>query len=130
MEKPVLVGLIFADKIITEDNGKKGIIGTFTSFQSDTFPAVIQPWGIYVAVASIKGKHSFTLNMTPQKGGEDIVNLNGKFEVTATTESVELIINMPVTVFPKDGIYRLKFIVDGNEIGHRNLQALQAPKKG
>jgi hypothetical protein len=34
MTEPVFVALLAADRVITEDNGKKAIIGTFTQFNA------------------------------------------------------------------------------------------------
>ena len=36
--EPVFVALLAADRVITEDNGKKAIIGTFTQFNAPKFP--------------------------------------------------------------------------------------------
>ncbi len=35
---------IINDRVITEDNGKKAIIGTFTQFNARQFPAVFQQY--------------------------------------------------------------------------------------
>ncbi|HUX21735.1 MAG TPA: hypothetical protein VMW69_10890, partial [Spirochaetia bacterium] len=57
--EPVLAGLLFADRIITETNRKKTIVGTFNRFNAQKLPAVFPPWFIYAAVTNVTGTHSF-----------------------------------------------------------------------
>jgi len=64
MAEPVLVALLFADRVIVEEkNKKKTIVGTFTRFYSDKFPVSFPPWYIYAAVTNISEDHSFSLNL-------------------------------------------------------------------
>jgi hypothetical protein len=121
MEEPVLVGLLFADKIITEDNGKKGIIGTFTRFFAHAFPASFPPWAIYAAVTNVTGEHSFTLNLMDEESGEMVLPLSGKFEVKQKTDVVELTPTIVGAVFKQPGRYTLLFTVDEDQIGARSL---------
>ena len=56
--------LLFADRIIVENNGEKGLIGVFASFSFPAFPVQAPLWYIYIALDNIRsGKHTFTLNM-------------------------------------------------------------------
>ena len=41
MPEPVFVALLLADRVITEDNQKKGIIGTFNQFNLRQLPALL-----------------------------------------------------------------------------------------
>lgn len=43
----------FADRVITENKGKKAIIGTFSIFHSPVFPITFPPWFIYASVSNI-----------------------------------------------------------------------------
>ena len=58
MPEPVFVALLIADRVITEDNQKKGIIGTFTQFTVRQVPAALPPWFIYAAVTNVVGEHT------------------------------------------------------------------------
>ena len=64
MSEPVLLAILFADRVITENSNKKGIIGTFDKFISPNFPASFPAWAIYVAVTNIIGNHTFRINLT------------------------------------------------------------------
>lgn len=121
MDEPVLAGLLFADKIITEDNGKKGIIGTFTRFFAQTFPASFPPWAIYAAVTNVSGEHTFSLNLIEDETNQTILPLTGKFEVKQKSDVVELTPTIVGAVFPRPGKYTLLFLVDTEQIGARTL---------
>jgi len=121
MDEPVLVGLIFADRIITEDNGKKGIIGTFTRFFSPSFPVAFPPWSIYAAVTNVSGEHNFSLTLIEDDNQNIIFKLTGKFEVKQKSDVVELIPSILGAVFPRPGKYTLLFFIDEEQIGARTL---------
>ena len=125
MKEPVLLALIFADKVITEDNGKKGIIGTFTRFHSPQFPVVFPPWSIYVAFTNIQGSHKFSFELIHTEDDKVIFPLQGDFNVSAVDETVELGINIAGVTFPEPGKYYLVFKVDGTVVGARFLQVVR-----
>jgi hypothetical protein len=121
MNEPVLAGLLFADKIITEDNGKKAIIGTFTRFFAQVFPASFPPWAIYAAVTNVSGEHNFALNLFEEESHQMILPLTGKFDVKQKSDIVELTPTIMGAVFPRPGKYTLLFMVDEEQIGARTL---------
>lgn len=121
MGEEVLVGLLFADRIITEKNGKKGIIGTFNRFHSRKFPVSFPSWAIYAAVTNLKGRHEFALNLVSEETNQVIVPLSGQFEAKNRTDIVELTPVIMGAVFPKPGKYNLTFHIDGNHVGARVL---------
>jgi hypothetical protein len=128
MSEAVLVGLLFADKIITENNGKKGIIGTFNKFYSQRFPISFPPWAIYAAVTNLEGKHEFALNLVNEETSQIIVPLSGQFEARSRMDVVELTPTIVGAIFPKPGVYTLIFYVDGQNLGARVL-TVSPPKQ-
>ena len=122
MSEPVLLGLLFADKIITEDNGKKGIIGTFNNFQAQTFPIMFPSWCIFASVTNLQGKHSFSLNLVHNDTSQVVLPINGEIETKDFSEVVELVPTIMGAVFPKEGKYTLTFNIDGQQIGSRILE--------
>jgi hypothetical protein len=128
MSEAVLVGLLFADRIITENNGKKGIIGTFNKFYSQRFPISFPPWAIYAAVTNLEGKHEFALNLVNEETSQVIVPLSGQFEARNRTDVVELTPTIVGAIFPKPGVYTLIFYVDGQNLGARVL-TVSPPKQ-
>jgi hypothetical protein len=45
--------ILFADRAITENNGKKGLIGIFSAFNFPQFPAGVPSWFIYIALEMV-----------------------------------------------------------------------------
>jgi len=123
MTEPVLVGLLFADRIITEKNDKRGIIGTFSRFNSPRFPVAFPPWYIYAAVTNLsKREHEFALNLVCDATNQVIVPLSGKISVEDPSNIVEITPMIAGAVFPQAGKYSLTFYIDGNQVGARNIE--------
>ncbi|MBN2532667.1 MAG: hypothetical protein JXB88_07240 [Spirochaetales bacterium] len=127
MGEPVLVALLFADRVIEEKNHKKGIIGTFSRFYADTFPVQFPPWFIYAAVTNISGENSFSLNLVLEKAQQVILPISGKCQVDNTRSVVELIFPVFRAIFPEEGIYALTFNIEGLPIGSRILEVFKRP---
>ncbi len=126
MPEPVFVALLMADRIITEDNQKKGIIGTFTRFTVRQFPAVLPPWFIYAGVTNLSGEHDFSLNLIADRTQQAIFSAAGKINVDSPRRVVELVIQVTNAVFPQEGVYMVFFFIDGQQVGSRILEVLQA----
>ena len=58
--------LLFADKIITEDNGKKGLIGVFSAFNFPSFPATAPPCGTGPGQSRAAGRPGHALPGRPE----------------------------------------------------------------
>ncbi|TGJ98998.1 hypothetical protein EHQ53_10540 [Leptospira langatensis] len=126
--EPVLLALIFADRVITEDNGKKGIIGTFTKFFAQQFPVVFPPWGIYVCITNLPpGDHEFSLELEFADTGEKVMGVGGNIHVNNGSEPVEIGIPIPHAVFPKEGRYILLLKVGKEIVGSRPLWVDKIP---
>ncbi|EPG74359.1 hypothetical protein LEP1GSC058_2369 [Leptospira fainei serovar Hurstbridge str. BUT 6] len=126
--EPVLLALLFADRVITEDNGKRGIIGTFTKFFAQQFPVVFPPWGIYICVTNLTpGDHEFTLELEFADTSEKIMGVGGTIRVNNGAEPVEIGIPIPHAVFPREGRYILLLRIGGDIVGSRPLWVDQVP---
>jgi hypothetical protein len=124
MTEPVFVALLMADRVITEDNQKKGILGTFTQFTVRQVPAALPPWFIYAAVTNIAGEHPFSLNLVFDKSQQVIFSAGGTLKVDDPRRVVELVIPVPNVVFPEAGTYVVSFHVGGEQIGSRILDVI------
>jgi len=129
MPEPVFVALLIADRVITEDNQKKGIIGTFTQFTVRQIPAALPPWFIYAAVTNIQGEHTFSLNLLFDRSQQVIFSAGGKVAVDDARRVVELVIQVPNVVFPEEGTYNISFHIDGDLIATRILDVVKAPEQ-
>ncbi len=124
MTEPVFVALLMADRVITEDNQKKGILGTFTQFTVRQVPAALPPWFIYAAVTNIVGEYPFSLNLVFDKSQQVIFSAGGTLKVDDPRRVVELVIPVPNVVFPEAGTYVVSFHVGGEQIGSRILDVI------
>ncbi len=126
MPEPVFVALLMADRVITEDNQKKGIIGTFTRFNVRQFPVTFAPWFIYAAVTNLVGEHTFTVNLVADESQQVVFSAAGKVNVDSPRRVVELVIPVVNATFPGEGTYMTLFFIDGQQIGARVLEVLTA----
>ena len=129
MTEPVFVALLLADRVITEDNQKKAIIGTFTQFTVRQVPAGMPPWFIYAAVTNLAGEHPFSVNLVFDRSQQVIFSAGGTLKVDETRRVVELVIPVPNVVFPEAGTYIVSFHVGGEQIGSRILDVITADSK-
>ena len=126
MPEPVFVALLIADRVITEDNQKKAIIGTFTQFTVHQLPAALPPWFIYAAVTNLAGEHAFSVNLVFDRSQQVVFSAGGKISVDDPRRVVELVIQVPNVVFPEEGTYDMLFHIDGDPIGSRILDVVKA----
>lgn len=119
------MAILFADRVIEEKNGKKGIIGTFTQFNTDKFPVIFAPWYIFIAVTNIEGEHNFSVNLANDVLKQVVFNRNGKLGSKDINAVVEITLPVYQTIFPKEGTYTLTFYIDGKQVGARFLQVKQ-----
>jgi hypothetical protein len=129
MPEPVFVALLMADRVITEDNQKKAIIGTFTQFTVRQLPAGMPPWFIYAAVTNLAGEHPFSVNLVFDRSQQVIFSAGGTLKVEDPRRVVELVIPVPNVVFPEAGTYIVSFHVGGEQIGSRILDVIKAEGK-
>jgi hypothetical protein len=121
MTEPILLAILFADRIIIENNNKKGIIGTFDKFISQSFPVTFPPWGIYVSLTNIKGKHSFAITLVHLETNKIVIPINGELESISPEQTIELTFNLAGVVFTSPGRYNLSVEVGGELLGSRVL---------
>jgi len=113
MKEPVCIALLFADRVIIENNGKKGIIGTFSKIFAQSFPVQTAPWAIYAAATNIVGKHEFTLTLNNMETNQAILPITGQLQSQNPEEVLELTFNTAGVTFPSEGKYSLSFSIDG-----------------
>jgi hypothetical protein len=129
MQEPVFVALLLADRVITEDNQKKAIIGTFTQFTVRQVPAGLPPWFVYAAVTNLAGEHPFSLNIVVDRTQQVIFSAGGTLRVDEPRRVVELVVPVPNIVFPETGTYIVTFHVGGEQIGSRILDVVQGESR-
>jgi hypothetical protein len=131
MSEPVLVALLFADRVIVEDkNLKKALIGVFSIFHAEKFPAVFAPWYIYASVTNLFGEHNYSLNLVYDKAAQVIIPIGGKIVSDNARRVVELVFPIFGAVFPEEGTYTLTFNIEGVPIGSRILEVVKMQQPG
>lgn len=120
MKGPVLIGLMFADSVIIEQNGKKCVIGSFNKMRAASFPIMFPPWSIYAGLTEINGKHEFELKLySDQK--EDVFTIAGNFDSSGNDVLIEIVPRINQAVFKKMGKYKLDFLIDNKLFASRWL---------
>ncbi len=128
-EEVNLHALLFADRVITEDNGKKGIIGVFNHFHFPSFPAISPPWFIFAQIDNIKkSKYEFTFNLAHERSQEVVFSGSGVFSTKEATGGADLALPVPNIRFSREGNYILSFVLDGKELGQRILKVFKREK--
>jgi hypothetical protein len=117
--------LLFADRIITENNGKKGLIGVFSDFHFPKFPALVPPWFLYAAVSNLTGRHDFSVNLVRDESQQVVLPIAGEVNFPETGRDIELIFPIGNLTFQKAGVYTLTFNIDGQQLGSRILTVRQ-----
>ena len=103
----VVLSLLCADRVITEERThKRSIIGTFTNFYSQQFPASFPPWFVYVSFANITGKHNLTVNIHNPNTDFNVFSASASLETEDKTAQVELAIPVHGASFPEPGSCR------------------------
>jgi hypothetical protein len=126
LREPVLNAILMADSIITEDNGKKVLIGLFNRFTFSTFPVQTPLWFIFTAFENVEGSCDFTLNLARSETMEVVCSVSGRVEIKDPAAGVELAIPLASVTFARPGAYVLSFILDGHVLGTRVLQVVHS----
>ena len=125
----VLHAIVFADKAIEENNGKKGLIGIFQSFNFARFPTVAPTWYVYVALGNVsKGRHDVTINVIHDDTGSVIVRSHGEVQVRTSAADVEIVFPMAGAAFRAPGLHWLTVTLDQTQIGSRVLHVGHQPE--
>lgn len=125
-EREIIVhAFLTADRVITEDNGKKGIIGIFNMFNFPRFPAQAPPWFAFIALDNITGHNEFTINFVHQETQQVMFSAGGAFDVNGPLPAAAIPLPIPSLVFQRPGPYVLSFVLNTREIVTRIIQVNQ-----
>lgn len=120
--EPVLLGLLCAERVITEARtNRKTIVGTFSTFHSTRFPARFPPWFVYLTFTNIAGNHDVALNIYHTANAVTVYSTMAKVDIPRPDALVELDIPVVNAAFPEAGRYAVSVTIDGMELGQRSL---------
>lgn len=123
--EPVLLALIPCDRVITEDNGKKCVIGTFTSFQLPTFPFTVPPWAVYACITNVSGEQSFALNLKHADSQQIVLPVAGRLNAATKADTIEMGIPVSGVTFADEGEHVLELYVAGQLVGARVVNVMR-----
>lgn len=113
--------LLLADRVIVENNGKKGIIGEFNTYNFPTFPAVAPPFFVFAILEDFEGTQEFTVNIVRDGVDYVVMSLGGELNFQDPAKEIELILPVAGITFPKDGLYNMILKVGNYSYGSRHL---------
>ncbi len=122
--------ILFADRAITEDNGKKGLIGIFSGFNFPKFPAGVPLWFAYIALDNVPaGRHEFSVNLVRDEATQVVWASGGEVELKDDViRQIEIVLPVLNCLFQKPGKHSLTVNLDGYQIGSRIIDVnLAAP---
>jgi hypothetical protein len=128
--EPVCYALLFADRVITENNGKRGLIGVFGAFNFQSFPALSPPWFIYAGVTNLRGTHEFSLNLVRDDAQHVLLPIAGEINAERADRDSEFIFPIMNLVFQKPGVHFLTFNIDGTQMASRILRVNEYSPSG
>jgi hypothetical protein len=112
--------LLMADRVIREDNGKRGIIGSFNTFAFPKFPYTAPPFFVYANVEDFSGELEFSITIARE--GAELVVFSAGGEIKFQTEGeAEILIPAFGVTFPKEGTYNLILRIGNNQFGSRRI---------
>ncbi len=126
----VVHALLCADRVIVENNGKKGIIGVFDRLALPKLPAPSPPWFVFAQLANITGKHSVVFNLVNDETTEVAFSVSGDVDVPEDKDTVDLHIMVGGFRIARYGTYNLLMNVDGSIAHGRTLHVVNpVPEK-
>jgi hypothetical protein len=119
--------LLMADRVIREDNGKRGIIGSFNTFNFPIFPATAPPFFVYANLEDFEGTLEFSVTIA-REGAELVVfSAGGEIHFQDENREAEILVPAFGVTFPKEGSYNLILKVGYSQYGSRRLIVNQMP---
>jgi len=113
--------LLMADRVIREDNSKRGIIGSFNTFNFPSFPFTAPPFFVYANLEDFTGNHEFSVTIA-REGAELVVfSAGGEIHFQDENREAEILVPAFGVTFPKEGAYNLILRIGHSQYGSRRI---------
>jgi hypothetical protein len=113
--------LLMADRVIKEDNGKRGIIGSFNTFNFPAFPFTAPPFFVYANLEDFSGIEEFSVTIA-REGAELVVfSAGGEIHFQDENREAEVLVPAFGVTFPKEGNYNLILRIGNSQYGSRRI---------
>jgi hypothetical protein len=128
MEPTLVPGIIFSDTVIREEGtGKLSLIGTFQVFNAFRIPFQAQPFFATVEITNLRGilkDVKVCVRIEEADSGHVVASstasLQTKQEVSHN-QTFAIAFPIPMSIFPKAGIYQAVVLLNNEVIGRKNL---------
>ncbi|MFW5729355.1 MAG: DUF6941 family protein [Spirochaetota bacterium] len=129
--EPVLLAILLADRVITEERThKKTIVGTFNNFRAQQFPAAFPPWYVYVAFTNVAGEHKLLVDIQSIENDANVYSVGATFNAQEKTVQTEVSLPVLNAAFPEPGKYAVYASIDGQTVGSRILTVSHMKSQG
>jgi hypothetical protein len=129
--EPVCTAIMFCDLVVTEaTTGKNTLVGTFGQFNAPQFPFFTPRFIVFVSITNMEVKDSIaiTVNIRAPRTGAVLGSVSANLNrdpvqpiPAGTVPSVDLPLPFQNVPFHDAGRYEVAVLVDGSEIGHRDV---------
>ena len=136
-EPSVIPGILLSDlSIIEQGTQKRSLVGIFDKFAFDQFPANYQRFFITVWASNIEGALT-EIDVTSrieQKGSAHVVfssSAKMAFEERKFNRGdiIAFSLAVPTITFPTPGLYTVLILLNGEEVGRRDVDVVQVSKE-
>jgi len=117
---PSLLALLLSDYVIVEaGTNKKTIVGVFDNLWAAEVPTARQI-GLFARMTDMEGSYGFTIKVVQLDADDEPVVAGGKMSpvnVTDRLQTVDVALNLPMTVFPQFGRYEFQLFSNDVYLG-------------
>lgn len=113
--------LLMADRVIREDNGKRGFIGSFNTFNVPQYPFIVPPFFIYANIEDFTGDLEFSVSIVREGSELVIFSSGGEMKGLSSEKEADIVIPVVNLQVPKEGVYNLVLNIAGYQYGSRKL---------
>jgi hypothetical protein len=120
---PITLAMIVCDAIWVEPlSGKASLLGLFSEFAAETFPAIYPLMAVYICMTDAHGKVPVELRLVDaDEEHEPLLRVEDELDFSDRRAIMEWEVQMENVEFPAPGNYRLQFIASGEFLLERRL---------
>ncbi len=121
--RPIVLGLTLCDYVVVEEKTRKvSLIGTFAAIAASSFPAMAQPFSVFVVLTDGLGDATIELVITRLDSGDEVFSYRGQLHFPGKLAEVSFHARLRQCSFPAPGQYQFTLLIDGEWIAHRRIQ--------
>ena len=124
---PLSPGLYLCDYVIVEENTRKvSLIGSFVEIEFDEFPALADPFSVFLTLTDGLGNSLIQLVVSQPNKDEIVYKREVPVHFPHKLAEVNLHFRVPDCEFPEPGLYEFTLLVDNEWVADRPLLVYQS----